>query len=429
MSRLPTGRGDVAEIDDEIPCFAVVEDPEEGISDTDYHLLWTSGEVANLDGTSWNPELFALVQEQTNVTPIAVEEFLREQASDPYCKRVAETVRIPGSQFEYNHQGYLLRKSSLDGALQKVVPLSLRSRVLYLSHYPRFSGHPGDIKNFLTLWTDHYWPLMANDVFSVSRDCRSCAAARGTRYRVQKHMKLFPATGPLDFLAMDLLGPLPRTHQVNEYVLVITDRFTKLCRSVTLRNTKAVTVVTIFLDLWAYAYGAPSYVLTDNSPQFAAKFFEAICTMIGIKHVFTTAYHPQTNGQVDRFKKTLAARLRHYVGEHQKDWDEFVQPLTYAYNMQVHRSTGTTPFDLVLSRHPSGILTESVGHLPEGTTNARSSAAVKRNTLKRLRYALSRAKVDLTKAQQRYKHDFDRRVRTLLRVETGQMVFVDKPAD
>ena len=172
-----------------------------------------------------------------------------------------------------------------------------------------------------------------------------------------------------------------------------------------------------------------SYVLTDNGPQFAAKFFEAVCIINGIKHVFTTAYHPQTNGQVERFNKTLAARLRHYVSEHQKDWDEFVQPLTYAYNMQVHRSTGTTPFDLVLSRNPKGILTESVGNLPEGTANVGSPAAVKRNTLNRLRYALSRAKVNLTKAQQRYKNDFDKRVRTLLRVEPGQMVFVNKPAE
>ena len=70
-------------------------------------------------------------------------------------------------------------------------------------------------------------------------------------------MKLFPATGPLEFLGMDLLGPLPRTHQGNEYVLVITDRFTKLCRSIPLRNNKAVTVATVFLDLWIYAYGAP----------------------------------------------------------------------------------------------------------------------------------------------------------------------------
>lgn len=163
------------------------------------------------------------------------------------------------------------------------------------------------------------------------------------------------------------------------------------------------------LDLWVYAYGAPFYVLTDNfadnGPQFASKFFEAACTMIGIKHVFSTAYHSQTSSQVERFNKILAARLRHYLAEHQKYWDEFVHPLTYAYDMQVHRSTDTTPFDLVLSRHPSGILTESVSKLPEETAAAESAAAVKRNTLNRLRYAPSRARINLTKAQQRYKHD------------------------
>ena len=151
--------------------------------------------------------------------------------------------------------------------------------------------------------------------------------------------------------------------------------------------------------------------------------------MIGIKHVFSTAYHSQTSSQVERFNKILAARLRHYLAEHQKYWDEFVHPLTYAYDMQVHRATDTTPFDLVLSRHPSGILTESVSKLPEETAAAESAAAVKRNTLNRLRYAPSRARINLTKAQQRYKHDFYRHVRTLLLVEPGQMVFVDKPAD
>ena len=141
MSRLPTGGGDVAEIEDEIPCFAVVEDPEEESTDSDYHLLCTSGEVANLDGTPWNPEVFALLQEQTDVTTIPVEEFLREQASDPYCKRVAEIIGIPGSQFEYNHQGYLLRKSPLDGTLQKFVPLALRPRVLSIA-LPSILGSP-----------------------------------------------------------------------------------------------------------------------------------------------------------------------------------------------------------------------------------------------------------------------------------------------
>lgn len=81
-------------------------------------------------------------------------------------------------------------------------------------------------------------------------------------------------------------------------------------------------VAQAFLDHWVFAYGAPKYVLTNNGPQFVAKFFDAICTMIGITHFCTTAYHPQTNDQTERFNKTILSRLKHYVAEHQTDWDD-----------------------------------------------------------------------------------------------------------
>lgn len=74
-----------------------------------------------------------------------------------------------------------------------------------------------------------------------------------------------------------------------------------------------------------------------------------------------TAYRPQSNGRVERLNKTIVARLRHYVVKHQADWDQFMQPLAYVYNGQVYRSTGTTPFNLVLSCHlPDPV----VSHLP-----------------------------------------------------------------
>ena len=66
-----------------------------------------------------------------------------------------------------------------------------------------------------------------------------------------------------------------------------------------------------------YVYGAPQYVLTDNGPQFAAKFFDSVCALLGIRHYLTTAYHPQTNGQTERFNMTIVQRLRYYVEEHQ----------------------------------------------------------------------------------------------------------------
>lgn len=67
-----------------------------------------------------------------------------------------------------------------------------------------------------------------------------------------------------------------------------------------------------------------------------------------------TANHTQASAQVERFNETIVTRLRYYVATHQRDCDLFVQPLTYVYDTQVYRSTNTTPFSLVLTRHPPG---------------------------------------------------------------------------
>jgi transposase InsO family protein len=99
-----------------------------------------------------------------------------------------------------------------------------------------------------------------------------------------------------------------------------------------------------FCEQWVYVYGAPVTLLTGNGPQFTAKYFQAVCAELGVKKVFTTAYHPQTNGQVERYNRTILAALRGYVARRQDDWDEFTAALTYAYNCRVHSSLGMPPF-------------------------------------------------------------------------------------
>ncbi|CDF40922.1 unnamed protein product [Chondrus crispus] len=372
---------------------------------------------------------FAVIPEERDVSSVTVEEFLREQAEDPFCRAAAETVGNPDSRYDVDRYGFVVRKSPLDGTLQRVVPKRLRAKILYLAHHPRLAGHPGGTRMYYTLRREYYWPHMANDAFSTVRNCASCAATRRTLVRHQKDLKLFPAAGPLDFVAMDLLGPLLKTAHGNRHVLVMTDRFTKLTRSIPLRTTTASVVANAFLDNWVYVYGAPRYVLTDNGPQFAAKFFDAVCALLGVRHYLTTAYHPQTNGQTERFNRTLVQRLRHYVAEHQRDWDEYIQPLTFAYNTQVHRSTETTPFDLVLTRPPSGLALP--GTVPQdavsNTEDPRTPVQYKRATLRKLRDALERTRVKLTAAQRRYKADFDKKVRFRPVIEKGDRVYVDRP--
>ena len=316
-----------------------------------------------------------------------------------------------------------------DGTLQRVVPKRLRAKVLYLAHHPHLAGHSGGTRMYYTLWREYYWPHMAKDVFSHVRNCASCAATRGTQVRHQKDLKLFPAAGPLDFVAMDLLGPLPKTAHGNRHVLVMTDRSTKLTRSIPLRTPTTSVVDNAFLDNSVYVYGAPRGVLTDNGPQVAAKFFDAVCALLGVRHYLTTAYNPQTNGQTERFNRTLVQRLRHYVEVHKWDWEEYIQPLTFAYNTKFYRSTETTPFDLVLMRPPSGLALP--GTVPQdavyNTEDPGTPVQYKRTTLRKLRDALERTRVKLPAAQRRYKADFDKKVRLRLVIEVGDLVYVDRP--
>ena len=119
--------------------------------------------------------------------------------------------------------------------------------------------------------------------------------------RYQKDYKLFLAAGPLDFVAIDLLGPLPKTAYGSRRVRVMAEKFKKLTRSIPFVITNALVVANTFRDNWVYVYCAPRYVLTDKRPQVLRRrvrppFCVGVNSIWEVRHYRTTAYHCQTNG-------------------------------------------------------------------------------------------------------------------------------------
>ena len=160
---------------------------------------------------------------------------------------------------------------------------------------------------------------MAADIYYTVRQCDACARNRIAEKKHTNLIQLFPANRPMELVAMDILGPLPRTKHGNRFLLFIADRFKKVTITVPLRTVTALAVAKAFCDRWVYVYGPPISLLTDNGPQFTAKFFQAVCAELGVKKKFTTAYHPQTNGQVERCNRKIIAALRAYVCKRQGD--------------------------------------------------------------------------------------------------------------
>jgi Integrase core domain len=159
-----------------------------------------------------------------------------------------------------------------------------------------------------------------------------CAKSRLKRNRRTTYLKLFPPSQPLEFISLDILGPLPVTKSGNKYLVVFGDRYSKAMRVVAVPNITTETLARAFVLDWVAVYGIPLLLLTDNGTQFIYKFFQTVCRLLGVKQLFTTANHPSTNGQVERFNQTVLKSVAHFVSEHQNDWDEIAGGATYAYN-------------------------------------------------------------------------------------------------
>lgn len=376
-------------------------------------------------------ELVRLRKDQHAATtkddPILRTVLLEAQRTDPECISYASYIGKPYARFERDPDVILIRVSKLDGARQVVVPKKLQERVLYLANSPVLQGHPRTTKMYDTLRRQAYWRLMYSDVENYVANCTSCAKMQGTLTKHQSYLKLCPATFPLQDVAMDLVGPLPKTKDGKRYVLVITDRYTKLARAVAMSKTTAPHVSSTFLSHWVFPYGVPTSVLTDNGPQFIAEFFEFLCATIGVKRVAITAYHAQSNGQTERYNQTLERRLRHFINEHQDDWDRFVQPLTYAYNTQTHRSTGTSPFSLVLSRHPPSSIIETLREDAPALATLKGTREVRNAIIARMSAMFNSTDRRLYMAQKTYKDNYDKHVTRPKVFKVGDFVFVNVP--
>ena len=92
---------------------------------------------------------------------------------------------------------------------------------------------------------------------------------------------------------------------------------------------------------------APAQILTDQGSNFLSDLFKNTCKLLKIRKIQTTAFHPESNGSLERSHTVLAEYLRHYVREDQTNWDEWVPYAVYVFKTTVHTTTEYTPFELV----------------------------------------------------------------------------------
>jgi hypothetical protein len=228
-------------------------------------------------------------------------------------------------------------------SLVLVVPKELRTKIMKELHNSRISGHLGRDRTFFleSIRRRFYWPGMSSDVGSWVKKCSVCARAkRGpglSRYPFQQSQVGLP----LDRIGIDIVGPCPVTENGNEFIIVVSDYFTKWCEAYAVPNHNALTVADKIVPEFFCRFGIQKQMHSDQGREFESLLFQAVCHRLDLDKTRTTPYRPQSDGLVERFNGTLQIMLSSFVNKNRNDWNDHLPYLLMAYRAIEHISTGS----------------------------------------------------------------------------------------
>ena len=151
---------------------------------------------------------------------------------------------------------------------------------------------------------------MKRDLARWTKECRSCARSKVQRHNhAQVCSVVPPPKGRLTNVYIDINGPLGNSSGY-QYLLVIIDRYTRFISAVPLAGITSEECIDAFLHHWVAWAGCPQHIFTDRGAQFTSGAWKKMCAYIGAKLHFSSPYHPQAQGLIERFNRTLKNSLR-----------------------------------------------------------------------------------------------------------------------
>ena len=306
----------------------------------------------------------------------------------------------------------LYRKSYSDNSTTKktmwqlVVPKLFRERALSGCHDD--VGHQGILRTLNLLRERFYWPGMQEEATQYVMRCSRCLR-RKTPPQVAPLQPIL-VTQPLELVHMDYLSLEPSKGNI-ENVLAITDHFTRYALAYPSKTQTAQATARILWDNFICHYGFPEKFISDQGRNFESDLIKELCKIAGVKKVHTTPYHPQGNGQCERFNSTLCNMLGTLSDEEKSDWKSHLGCMTHAYNCTKHASTTYSPYYLMFGRHPRLPIDIEFGlHKPNCSDNSSKSRYIQK-LRRRLNYAFQKASKYSDQQARKYKQGYDKSVK------------------
>lgn len=314
----------------------------------DFTIQYKKG-ITNKDALS---RKFQKIFSMSHAIPIWAQELADSYQSDPHFKPILEKLLLhpPGADSDYTLSAGILRNK---GVIAVGNNTSLSDKLLTTLHSSPVGGHSGMRATYLRVKQMFFWPGLKSDVEKFVAQCPICQRS--------KHENC-PSPGLLDplpipdmawtHISMDFVEGLPKS-QGMEVIFVVVDKFTKYAHFIPMSHPYTVkTVAKAFIDNIIKLHGPPLVIISDRDGIFTSSLWRNIFTALDIQLLYSSSYHPQTDGQTERVNQCVENYLRRMTSSAPQKWASW-QPLAkYWYNTTYHTALKISPFQAMYGFPP-----------------------------------------------------------------------------
>jgi hypothetical protein len=341
-------------------------------------------------------------------------EMIKEQYQT--CPDFAETYKQcqdkPQGLFSI-HQGFLFKGNRLC-----IPKLSLRTILVKEVHEGSVAGHFGIQKTLDMLAQHFYWPKMLGTVGKHILKCETCLKAKVTFHKGE-YLPLPVPHKPWEHLSMDFVVALPRTKRGKDAIMVVVDRFSKMAHFIACTKVDdAQNVAKLYFSEIVRLHGIPKTIVSDRDSKFLSHFWKTLWNLLGTKLLFSTAYHPQTDGQTEVTNRTLGTLLRTLVHKNIREWDLKLCHAEFAYNRAPSHATKHSPFECVYGTNP--LLPISLIDLP--LCDSRQMEAG--DLIKQMETIHKQVHENIEETNRKYKLKVDKHFKQRAAIKEGDLVWI-----
>lgn len=377
-----------------------------------------------IDVASQQEKEIGLASDGLEIFSIDVGSLREDQTNDSFCSRWISRIR---ERPRSGHGGFVIKNGFLYKNVHRngercevlVLPRTLFQNVMNELHDEAWTGgHLGLAKTLKRFRSRYFMPYAEREIERYVASCGPCQE----RKVVKNIAELTPiqVSNIFEKVGVDVLGPFPRSSRDNRFVIVAVEYASRyaICKAVP-RVTSNVIVEFLVEEVFC-RFGDIKEIISDRGTVFTARIVKETVERFGSKCIHTSAFHPQSNGLVERFNRTLTDMLSKYLDTSQRVWCSFLPLVVHAYNTSVQASTKVSPYNILFGREQSSIVDRSLG------LNVDQDESLTER-MNRMTGLLAKALRNITKAQVVQRRNYNRRAKpTVFNVNDLVLLYVPR---